>query len=253
VEEKPYCLLCEYAISEADSMIQDKQNQDEVRQALDKVCYKFSNVPMTKECINFVDRYIDKIVYMFTKDYTPEKVCKSLRMCSSTEAAAAATATSVDNILQQRNPSANDISSSLNRSPSSPSHVVGNGPVCTICEFGMEWLEKQILTNRTLDMVERSVLMMCSYLPSKMSDKCEDFVEQYGDQIIDLIIHAELDPQLVCAEIGLCLAARTWDATVVGGNVCNFGPALWCQSKFHMKQCGTARFCNTRFGRNFNN
>ena len=38
--ERPYCLLCEYAIGELDSVVEDKHNQDEVRQALDQVCYR---------------------------------------------------------------------------------------------------------------------------------------------------------------------------------------------------------------------
>merc|ERR1712242_664811 len=44
------------------------------------------------------------------------------------------------------------------------------GPVfgeCTICEMGMKTVETEILTKKTVDMVERSVLMMCSIIPGK--------------------------------------------------------------------------------------
>ena len=38
-------------------------------------------------------------------------------------------------------------------------------PLCALCEFGMSVLEKKLINNRTLDMVEHAVQMLCSYLP----------------------------------------------------------------------------------------
>ena len=60
-----------------------------------------------------------------------------------------------------------------------------------------------------MDMVEHAVLMMCSYLPGTISDKCIDFVQTYGDEIIDLIVHEEMDPKQVCAALTLC-GSVTW-------------------------------------------
>jgi len=246
-DDHPMCLLCEYAISEVDAVIEDKHNEAEVRQALEQVCYKLSK-PLTRDCLGFVDRSMDKIVHMILNDYTPEKVCTSLRLCEKKKSPPDVAPHPIYSRTSPLN--ANDISR-FDNSINQPQ--VGNGAMCTICEFGMNIVEKEIITNRTLDMAERAVLMMCSHLPMKLADKCEEFVEQYGDAIIDLIIEAELSPQQVCTELGLCSPARSWDATLVGGNMCNFGPALWCQSKFHIRQCGTASFCATRFGRKYLN
>ena len=88
--------------------------------------------------------------------------------------------------------------------------------MCTICEMGMSVLEKEILTNRTLDIIERSLLMMCAYLPESVAQKCEDFVNVYGDQVIELIIQSEMDPQEVCTELGVCDSPRIW------------GKLFWC-------------------------
>ena len=68
---------------------------------------------------------------------------------------------------------------------------------------------------RTMDMVEHSVLMLCSYLPGTISDKCIDFVQTYGDEIIDQIVHEEMDPKQVCTALTLC-GSQTW-----GNNVFN--------------------------------
>ena len=37
--------------------------------------------------------------------------------------------------------------------------------------MGMEFVEKKILNNRTIDMAEHAVLMMCSYIPGRFSDQ----------------------------------------------------------------------------------
>ncbi len=48
----------------------------------------------------------------------------------------------------------------------------------------MSYVEHKILTNRTVDMAERAVQMFCSYLPESLAEKCEKFVDDYGDEII---------------------------------------------------------------------
>ena len=52
------------------------------------------------------------------------------------------------------------------------------GPLCVLCEFAMHILEKELLlTNRTLDMAEHAIEMLCSYMPDSIGDKCIDFVQ----------------------------------------------------------------------------
>ena len=67
--------------------------------------------------------------------------------------------------------------------------------------------------HRTLDMVEHAVLMICSYMPNTVTDKCVDFVQEYGDEIIDLIVKAEMNPEMVCSALTLCTGSEqrsTW-------------------------------------------
>lgn len=53
-------------------------------------------------------------------------------------------------------------------------------------------------------MVERAVEMVCSYMPESVADKCEDFVADYGDDIIRMIVELEMSPKEVCAALTLC-------------------------------------------------
>ena len=90
--------------------------------------------------------------------------------------------------------------------------TVKDSPVCVMCEFAMSVLEDEIFTNRSLDMVKHGVEMICSYIPGRsVAEKCEDFVQDYGDQIIEIIVSREIQPKEVCKELALCpLAAKMW-------------------------------------------
>lgn len=147
------------------------------------------SAPIQKECLNMVTKYTDEIIEMFVADYTPQQVCAKLGLCDSAQP-----------VLML--PESNAI-------PAIVAEPTSN-PLCVLCEFAMSILEKQILTNRTLDMVERAVEMICAYMPQSVSDQCIDFVQQYGDQIIDLIIKAEMNPDQVCAGLSLCSSVKTW-------------------------------------------
>jgi hypothetical protein len=68
----------------------------------------------------------------------------------------------------------------------------------------MTILDKQLPSNRTMDMVQRGVEMICSYMPSSIGDKCIEFVQEYGGEIIDLITKAEMNPDQICSALALC-------------------------------------------------
>jgi len=223
-DDRPYCTLCEYAIGEVDKMITDKKNVDEIKHVLDEICYELSN-PIRDECVKMVNQYTDEIVQMFVAEYTPQEVCSELGLCDPPKA----DEINDNTILQFETLEMNSVSEK---------------PLCALCEFAMDILEKQILTNQTLDMVEHAVEMLCSYMPETIGDKCIDFVQEYGDEVIDLIIRAEMNPDQVCSALTLCTSQyTTWDARPVGGHRCTWGPAFWCQSRIHARACGTTRHC----------
>ena len=83
-----------------------------------------------------------------------------------------------------------------------------------MCEFAIHTLLKEsgVMSNRTIDMAEHAVEMLCSYMPSTIGDKCIDFVQEYGDQIIEIILEEEFDPEQICKIMTLCdvSSVTTW-------------------------------------------
>ena len=67
------CELCEYAVTKLDQILEDKTDEQKIKNALDSLCtYLPSSIG--GECKNFVDTYTDLIIEMLTNDVTPKEV-----------------------------------------------------------------------------------------------------------------------------------------------------------------------------------
>ena len=62
--------------------------------------------------------------------------------------------------------------------------------------------------------MKRAVDFVCAHLPETVADMCIDFVEQYGDNIFQMLI-SEVAPKAVCTQLGLCLPFDSVDHDVV--------------------------------------
>ena len=65
--------------------------------------------------------------------------------------------------------------------------------VCAPCS-----LQKEIMS---------ALEKVCSILPSTVRADCKSFVDEYGPAVIALL-EQELDPKVVCSQLGLCRAGR---------------------------------------------
>lgn len=102
------------------------------------------------------------------------------------------------------------------------SSSVEDSPQCVLCEFVMKEIEDQ-LQNKATDVrtwkvlmiektnffsdfqkeIEQTVRYICNKMPSSVSKQCNDFVDQYGDAVIQLLIET-LKPNEICPMLKLC-------------------------------------------------
>jgi len=214
-ETRPYCSLCEMVVVDLDSMLQDKKNEAEIEQALSVVCSSLS-APIHKQCEKLVAKYTEKIIDMFVKDYSPKMICTELSMCVNNEI----NTNSIEEIV-------------------APEVSVKENVGCAMCEFAMTIINQHLTDNTTIDQVERIVQFMCSYLPGTIADRCEEFVDEYGQKVIDAIVHDELKPTAVCSQLFPDCAKKAQ----VGSTKCVWGPSFWCSTPFHARVCGTTEIC----------
>ena len=79
-------------------------------------------------------------------------------------------------------------------------------------------------------------------MPGTIADKCEEFVDKYGQMVIDMIVQDELDPTEVCGS----LMPECSNRPRVTDTRCPWGPAYWCATPFHARTCGTTQHCKVR-------
>ena len=67
------CELCEFAVTQLEALVEDKKNEQQIKDALDNLCFYLPS-SISGECKNFVDTYTDMIIEMLTNDVTPQEV-----------------------------------------------------------------------------------------------------------------------------------------------------------------------------------
>merc|ERR1712179_782649 len=215
-----YCSLCEIVVSNLDQQLEDKTNEEEIKQTLDVLCSHLST-PVHKECVKLVSQYTEELIDMIVKDYPPNVICAELGLC-------------VDHEI-----SSNDINS-INFETLQVEGEVEQEIGCEICEFAVTLIDQRLEDTSTVDQIEREVQFVCSYLPGHIAEKCEDLVDRYGQQLIDALIKKEMDPKEVCTSV---VPACTPEY-----NGCVWGPDMWCASPFHARVCRATAMCQTVWG-----
>ncbi|XP_072289382.1 surfactant protein Bb [Eucyclogobius newberryi] len=90
----------------------------------------------------------------------------------------------------------------------STSEKVQFGPVCTLCVMMVKKLETLLPKNMTEDTIRMLLSEVCSLLPVSYQEKCEDFVQKYGEEIVEFLLSSAA-PHTICTLLHLCLLNDT--------------------------------------------
>ncbi|XP_011300553.1 proactivator polypeptide [Fopius arisanus] len=198
VEEKPSCPLCLLALSQLYNVIKDNKTEESIQRALDKLC---DDLPkdLNHQCASLVKGYSKELIDMLLADLTPQEVCVYIKLCNAQKNVGPTDQFPMDK----------DGEIMTNEIPNFPIHKdkhLNDGQKCVICEYVMQYLEKQMKNKSTKDEIEKVVHGICNYLPKTVSQQCNTFVNQYADLVIDLLAQ-EVSPKEICTAMGLCQAA----------------------------------------------
>lgn len=78
-----------------------------------------------------------------------------------------------------------------------------SGLECSICEYALGWVEKEIAGNYTVSKIEDALDKVCSILPKTYRGLCDQLIETYTPELIDFIIQKE-SPDVICELIKVC-------------------------------------------------
>ncbi|XP_078285326.1 prosaposin-like isoform X2 [Rhinoraja longicauda] len=76
-------------------------------------------------------------------------------------------------------------------------------PQCELCLLVLKKLEEMLPMVKTKAAILHVLDQICSVLPEHYSESCLDFVKNYGEKIIDMILN-QLGPNAICFSLHLC-------------------------------------------------
>ncbi|XP_073816154.1 prosaposin isoform X2 [Musca autumnalis] len=217
-QDKPTCPLCLFAVEQAQEKIKNDKSKKNIKNVLDNLC---SHLPqkLQNECVDFVETYSSELIDMLISDFKPQEICVALKLCPKS-----------NNYLEEMGISAEDESSSqeidndmsLNEiipSDEMPVEIVfqqhneGVTPNCLLCEEMVKFAEKRINKHTTKDDIKRALEKSCDKMRVNLRQKCHKYVDRYGDKIAEFLLK-EMEPKLICAELGLCLFSEQEDLEI---------------------------------------
>jgi len=221
----PQCVLCEFVVKELDSLLSSNATEEEILAALDKVC---SIMPDTikQQCLDFVNTYGPAIIELLKQELDPSEVCTALGLCS------------------QMSVAVHPMPMLLLAKPKS-----SDAETCAVCETVMAYVASMLKENATEEEIQQLLDKVCNFLPKNLQQECLDLMNQYGKQIIDMIIKSA-SPKEICTMLGLCstkqpISAGDKKATrpLLGAKPCTRGPGYWCNSMDTATECKMVDYC----------
>jgi len=74
---------------------------------------------------------------------------------------------------------------------------------CVLCEYIIQVLETLIQQNSTQQQIINAIAKICTILPASIRSPCQQFIAQYGIQLIEILIDKE-PPHQACVQLHIC-------------------------------------------------
>lgn len=178
----PMCMVCQMMVTELKQMIGDNKTEEEIIQALEKVC-SYLPEKYRKQCKDIVDEYADIMIKLLISELDPEQICAQLGLCANT---------------------AQSLTPGKALPPIRVSYPrVGSSEACAVCETIIQYLEALLEQGSTMEQIEALMGKLCGYLPEKVVHQCENLVKLYGDLIIHYV-STMASPKEVCKLMSVC-------------------------------------------------
>ncbi|XP_067008274.1 uncharacterized protein Sap-r [Anabrus simplex] len=169
---KEGCALCEYVLHYLQLALTAPASEAEIKKLVDDVCEHLPST-ISDQCKEFVDTYGDAVVALLAQEIDPSVVCPKMGLCPGSQVMLDLT------------------------------HMVKDKPTCPLCLFAVEELINKLKDNKTEEEILEALDNLCSDLPKSLAGECRTFVENYSEQLVDMLV-ADFTPQEVCTYLKLC-------------------------------------------------
>ncbi|KAL4240157.1 hypothetical protein ACF0H5_000951 [Mactra antiquata] len=186
------CKVCNTIIVYAKTFLSNNASEEEVKQLLDDICSKIPSALKTA-CTDFIDTYGKKLIDLLVKDLDAHTICTDLDLCKA--------------LKKPLSQVASVIMSPYDTLPLiTPEKDVkgeeGSDLECTACTTLLTYVENELQENSTEVEIKNALEEACTKLP-EFAQQCQELVDTYLQVIINYIL-LDVDPPVICKDIGLC-------------------------------------------------
>nr|XP_026261574.1 prosaposin isoform X2 [Urocitellus parryii] len=211
------CDICKQVITAAGDMLKNNATEEEILTYLEKTCDWLPNTNLSALCKEMVDSYLPVILDLIKGEMSrPGEVCSSLNLCESLQKHLA-------ELSHQKQLEANKIPEMdmtevvapfmaniplllyPQDGPQSKPQPKASGDVCQDCVQMVTDIQTAVRTNSTFveGLVEHAK-EECDRLGPGMADMCKNYVSQYSEIAIQMMMHMDQQPKEICALVGFC-------------------------------------------------
>ncbi|XP_030369640.1 prosaposin [Scaptodrosophila lebanonensis] len=215
------CQLCEQLVRHLRDVLVANTTETEFKQVLEGFCKQTRS--FKSECLSIVDQYYHVIYSTLVNDMDPNGACFMIGVCPKQldktfdapimpllPAIAPAEVVVTIKKLGSNEPKFTQdelIGMTLPidqiMGAANPGLLVEGGELCTLCEYLLHFVQEELATPATEDEVKHTVESICHRMPRSIDKQCDNFVEQYGDAVIALLIQG-LNPATICPKMQMC-------------------------------------------------
>ncbi|XP_045697966.1 prosaposin isoform X1 [Phyllostomus hastatus] len=212
------CDICKDVITAADTMLKDNATEQEILVYLEKTCDWLPKPDMSASCKDIVDSYLPVILDMIKGEMSdPAEVCSSLNLCESLQKHLA-------ELNHQKQLESNkipelDLAEVVSPfmaniplllypqdGPHKEPQPKAGGDVCQDCIQLVTDIQTAVRTNSTfVEALVEHAREQCDRLGPGMADMCKNYVNQYSDIAIQMMMHMQdQQPKDICGLVGFC-------------------------------------------------
>lgn len=198
VQSSFQCQFCEYALDRLKAYIENPREEEQVREAVDKLCDEILPREMAEQCTQFVSEYGNSLIIMIAEEIDSTVICPKLGVCKT----ALLTSSGGNNNTEVIKP--------IKRTDHRTNNM--DVPTCPLCHFAVAKIIHIIGENRTKVAIDRALDSVCYVLPKTVREDCINFMTYYGNQIGELLV-IQLTAREVCMALGLCVLPHSTTST----------------------------------------
>ncbi|XP_027244105.1 prosaposin isoform X3 [Cricetulus griseus] len=211
------CDICETVVTEAGNLLKNNATQEEILRYLEKACEWIHDSSLQNSCKEAVDSYLPVILDMIKGEMSnPGEVCSALNLCQSLQKYLAEQnhqkqleSNKIPEVDMTRVVAPFMANIPLLMYPQDHPHSQFqskiNDDVCQDCVKMVTDIQTAVRTNVTFvqGLVEH-VKQECDRLGPGMADMCKNYVDQYSEVAIQMMMHMDQQPKEICALVGFC-------------------------------------------------